>query len=153
MKKTLSSKSIGIIGSGLIGLAVARLASRVFPESHVYVIERNKDIGMETSSRNSQVLHAGIYYPPDSLKARLCVKGRAQLIEYAAEKNIAYQQCGKLIVATESKDRIQLAQLYDQARVNQVDQLEWWSERKVQSTEPLLKCQHVRSDERLFLIS
>ena len=87
-----------VIGAGVVGLAVARaLALR---GREVMVLEAADAIGTGTSSRNSEVIHAGIYYPQGSLKARLCVEGKALLYAYCAERGIGHCRCGKLIVAT-----------------------------------------------------
>ena len=87
-----------VIGAGVVGLACARALAKGGRD--VLVIERGADIGMETSSRNSEVIHAGIYYPKGSLKAECCVSGREKLYEYLQSRSLPYRQCGKLIVAT-----------------------------------------------------
>jgi len=87
-----------VIGAGVIGLAVARALALAGRE--VMVLEAANAIGTQTSSRNSEVIHAGIYYAPGSLKARLCVQGRQMLYAYCAERGIGHQRCGKLLVAT-----------------------------------------------------
>jgi len=87
-----------VIGGGIVGLAVARALLQRFPEKSTIVIERHSRAGEETSSRNSEVIHAGLYYPPNSLKTRLCLRGRQMLYSYCAEHNIAHQRLGKLVV-------------------------------------------------------
>src|ERR1700761_4355994 len=87
-----------IIGAGVVGLAIARGLAQAGRE--VLVLESEDAPGTATSSRNSGVIHAGIYYKPGSLKAKLCVAGREKLYAYAAERGIPHKQCGKLIVAT-----------------------------------------------------
>ena len=87
-----------IVGAGVIGLAVARRLAQAGRE--VVVLEEAEAIGTVTSSRNSEVIHAGIYYPTGSLKARSCVAGKARLYAYCAERGIPHRRCGKLIVAT-----------------------------------------------------
>lgn len=94
--------SITIIGAGVIGLALAEELSLNYPD--VYVIEKHKTFGQETSSRNSEVIHAGIYYPKNSLKARLCVEGNSMLYEYCQRHDIPFKNCGKLIVATTDEE-------------------------------------------------
>ena len=87
-----------VIGAGVVGLAVAR--SLALAGRDVWVLEAEGAIGTGVSARNSEVIHAGIYYAEGSLKARLCVQGRQQLYAYCAERGIAHQRCGKLIVAS-----------------------------------------------------
>jgi|TARA_R100001460_G_scaffold98406_2_gene141228 L-2-hydroxyglutarate oxidase LhgO len=89
-----------IIGAGVIGLAIA---SELAPSRSVVLLEQESRFGEHLSSRNSEVIHAGLYYPPDSLKARLCLRGNALLYQYCQEQQIPYQQCGKLIVASQSQ--------------------------------------------------
>ncbi|HEX2968838.1 MAG TPA: NAD(P)/FAD-dependent oxidoreductase [Bacteroidales bacterium] len=96
---------ITIIGAGVIGLAIADNLSASFPG--VFVVEKHTGFGQETSSRNSEVIHAGIYYPAGSLKAKLCVEGNQMLYEYCKKYDIPFRNCGKLIVAT-SEDEIRI---------------------------------------------
>ena len=111
-----------VVGAGVVGLAVARaLALR---GREVMVLEAAAAIGTGTSSRNSEVIHAGIYYSTGSLKARLCVQGKQLLYAYCAERGIAHQRCGKLIVATHAAQVAQLAAIIDQARANGVHDLQ-----------------------------
>ncbi len=97
-----------VIGGGVVGLSIARALSLVGRE--VVLLERNTSIGSETSSRNSEVIHAGIYYPPKSLKAQLCVTGKQLLYEYCTERGIPHKKLGKLIVATSDTHRGQIGQ-------------------------------------------
>src|SRR3970040_841780 len=97
-----------VIGAGIIGLAVARALALSGRE--VVILEAEDAIGAHTSSRNSEVIHAGIYYPQGSLKARSCVAGKALLYEYCASHGVPHRRCGKLIVATDQK---QLSSLED----------------------------------------
>ena len=87
-----------VIGAGVVGLAIAR--ELAISGREVIVLEKEPLIGSETSSRNSEVIHAGIYYPTGSLKAKYCVEGKKFLYRYCAEKGVAHANCGKLIVAT-----------------------------------------------------
>jgi L-2-hydroxyglutarate oxidase LhgO len=90
-----------VIGAGVVGLAIARALALAGRE--VLVLERGNGIGQETSSRNSGVIHAGIYYPPGSLKARLCVRGRELLYAFARERGVAHARCGKLVVGSSAQ--------------------------------------------------
>lgn len=93
---------ITIIGAGVIGLAIAEKATEKY--SNVFVVEKHITFGQETSSRNSEVIHAGIYYPWGSLKARLCVEGRELLYDFCRHYEVPYKKCGKLIVATDEEE-------------------------------------------------
>ncbi len=123
-----------VVGAGVVGLAVAR--SLALSGREVIVLERANAIGMETSSRNSEVIHAGIYYPAGSLKARLCVAGKQALYRYCTEKEIAHQRTGKLIVAVDSAEVSTLERYYAQAAHNGVDDLRWLSAKDVLTFEP-----------------
>jgi L-2-hydroxyglutarate oxidase LhgO len=127
-----------VIGGGVVGLAVARalaLAGR-----DVLVLESEGAIGTGTSSRNSEVIHAGIYYPEGSLKARLCVEGRHALYAYAAERGVPHQRCGKLIVATSAEQVGQLEAIRMKAAANGVDDLVQITAQQAQEMEPQLHC-------------
>src|SRR5664279_899516 len=89
---------ITIIGAGVIGLAIAEQVSGKHKD--VFLIEKHLSFGQETSSRNSEVIHAGIYYTRNSLKAKLCVEGKWLLYDYCKKYEVPYRNCGKLIVAT-----------------------------------------------------
>ena len=93
------SFSVTVIGAGVVGLAVAERLAREYRD--VLVIERHEGFGRETSSRNSEVVHAGLYHPPGSLKARLCVRGRERLHAYCADRGVGVRGCGKLLVAND----------------------------------------------------
>jgi len=126
-----------VIGAGVIGLAVARalaLAGR-----QVVVLEAESAIGTGTSSRNSEVIHAGIYYPRDSLKATLCVRGRAALYAYCEQRAIAHRRCGKLIVATDTAQLDQLAAIRAKAAANGVHDLQLLSQQQAQALEPQVR--------------
>ena len=127
-----------VIGAGVIGLAVARQLALAGRE--VIVLEAANMIGTETSSRNSEVIHAGIYYPTGSLKARSCVAGKRQLYAYCAEHGVAHSRCGKLIVATDRAQEATLEQIRAKAAANGVDDLEWLSADAVRDLEPEVRC-------------
>lgn len=125
---------ISIIGAGVIGLAVAEELSRRF--KNVLLLEKNEMPGQETSSRNSEVIHAGIYYPEGSLKASLCVEGRKLLYETCEKRDIPFRRTGKLIVATKPEEEEALEALLGKAQLNGVDDLLLLSGRVVHSLEP-----------------
>jgi L-2-hydroxyglutarate oxidase LhgO len=103
-----------VIGGGVVGLAVARALALAGRE--VVVLERERRIGTGISARNSEVIHAGLYYAPDSWKARLCIRGKALLYAYAQARSLGHRRCGKWIVATEAAQEAALQRLHDNAR-------------------------------------
>jgi L-2-hydroxyglutarate oxidase LhgO len=127
-----------VIGAGVVGLAVARALALSGRE--VFVVESNAAIGMETSSRNSEVIHAGLYYPTGSLKAKFCVGGREALYAYCAERGIPHRRCGKLIVATADAQRDKLAIIHAQAHANGCTEVIALTAQQAQAMEPALSC-------------
>jgi L-2-hydroxyglutarate oxidase LhgO len=123
-----------VIGAGVVGLAVAR--KMALEGREVMVLEREAHIGSQTSSRNSEVIHAGIYYPQGSLKAELCVKGKSLLYEYCDIHSIPFKRCGKLIVATKAEQVAKLEQIKHQASLNGVNDLIYLSEAELYALEP-----------------
>jgi L-2-hydroxyglutarate oxidase LhgO len=126
-----------VIGAGVVGLAVA--CELALQGREVVVLERESTFGSITSARNSEVIHAGIYYPVGSLKARLCVDGRERLYAYCAERSIAHKRCGKLIVATTDAQRDALPGILQKASVNGVHDLRLLDAAEVRSMEPALE--------------
>lgn len=127
-----------IIGAGVVGLACARaLAARGVD---TVILERHGAFGTETSARNSEVIHAGIYYPTGSHKARLCVAGRDALYAYCAERGIAHRRCGKLIVATDASQLPKLEALHRQGLENGVADLRLIGADEAKAMEPKLAC-------------
>jgi len=127
-----------VVGAGVVGLAAARSLAR--RKREVVVLEAAERIGSGVSSRNSEVIHAGIYYPRNSLKARLCVQGKAMLYEYCASHGVAHDRCGKLIVAGSEQEKALLSDLKERAAVNGVDDLEWLAPAEVAGLEPEIQC-------------
>ena len=123
-----------VIGAGVIGLACARALA--LQGRQVLVLERQPIIGSETSARNSEVIHAGIYYPANSLKARLCVAGRTLLYEYCRAAGVPHRRCGKLIVATTPAQESVLRDYQRQAAANGAGNLSWLDRASVRSLEP-----------------
>lgn len=132
------SLDVVVIGAGVVGLAVAREFARAGRE--VVVLEHNARIGEETSSRSSEVIHAGIYYPTDSLKARFCVRGKDLLYRYCDDRGIPYRRCGKLVLALSADQEFRLTALLDQAEANGVDDLQPLSKTDVAALEPAVRC-------------
>lgn len=127
-----------VVGAGVVGLAIARQLSLSGRE--VMVVEAMEGIGTGTSARNSEVIHAGIYYPAGSLKAKLCVQGRHMLYDYCAARGVAHKRIGKLIVATTEQESLHLESIREKARINGVDDLEVLTAAQAKSLEPALSC-------------
>ncbi|WP_284335484.1 NAD(P)/FAD-dependent oxidoreductase [Comamonas sp. NoAH] len=127
-----------VIGAGVVGLAVGRALAQSGRE--VIVLEAADAIGTGTSSRNSEVIHAGIYYPAGSLKARLCVQGKELLYAYCQQKGVEHRRCGKLIVATSAEQVDQLEQIQRKAQSNGVCDMQWLSREQAKALEPALEC-------------
>ena len=133
-----TSLDVVVIGAGVVGLAIARalaLASR-----EVLVIEQHDRVGEETSSRNSEVIHGGFHYPPDSLKAQLCVRGKELLYRYCQEKSIEHRRCGKLTVALNEAQHADLEALNVQGIASGVDDLTLLDQAQAAELEPAVRC-------------
>ncbi|MBS0519010.1 MAG: NAD(P)/FAD-dependent oxidoreductase [Proteobacteria bacterium] len=127
-----------VAGAGVVGLAVARALALSGRE--VIVVEAAEAIGTETSSRNSEVIHAGIYYPKGSLMARTCVAGRRMLYAYCAEHGVPHRNCGKLIVATDDAEAQRLDEIRERAEANGVEGMRLLSASEARALEPNLHC-------------
>ncbi len=127
-----------VIGAGVVGLAVARALALAGRE--VVILEAEDAIGTHTSSRNSEVIHAGIYYPKESLKARACVAGRLRLYEYCASHGVPHRRCGKLIVATSDAQKEELLSIKAKAHANGVTDVAEIPAAEAMRLEPALHC-------------
>jgi L-2-hydroxyglutarate oxidase LhgO len=127
-----------VVGAGVLGLATARALSLAGRD--VLVLDRAYTIGFETSSRNSEVIHAGLYYPAGSLKARCCVAGRKRLYAFCREHGVPHAQIGKLIVAAQESEIAGIERIADAARANGVDDLQWLTATQARRLEPALNC-------------
>ncbi|MBS0643684.1 MAG: NAD(P)/FAD-dependent oxidoreductase [Acetobacteraceae bacterium] len=127
-----------VVGAGVVGLAVARALAQAGRD--VIILEAAEGIGTETSSRNSEVIHAGIYYPANSLMARFCVAGRRALYRYCDEKGVPYRNCGKLIVATNAQEDAMLAGIKQRAEANGVEGMRVLTAAEAIEMEPNLHC-------------
>ena len=127
-----------VVGAGVVGLAVARALALQGRE--VMVLESADAIGTGPSSRNSEVIHAGLYYPTGSLKARLCVQGREMLYAYCAERGVPHRGCGKLLVATSSGQLASLESIRARAHANGVPDVRWMERHEALALEPALEC-------------
>ena len=131
---------IVIIGAGIVGLAVAEKLSRQYDD--ILILEKEASFGRHGSSRNSEVIHSGIYYPADSRKAALCLKGSRMMYQYLEERNIGFRRLGKLVVATSESELGRLEKLLEKGVENSVEGLEIISRDKVRRMEPLVNCRH-----------
>jgi L-2-hydroxyglutarate oxidase LhgO len=127
-----------VLGAGVVGLAIARELAMTGRE--VIVLEAEAAIGEHTSSRNSEVIHAGLYYPKGSLKARFCVEGKQLLYDYCAERGIAHQRIGKIIVATSDEEIPAVRSYVEKANANGVTDLRWLDIAELRELEPEVRC-------------
>ncbi|MFH0732564.1 MAG: NAD(P)/FAD-dependent oxidoreductase [Candidatus Omnitrophota bacterium] len=133
MEKT----DITIIGAGVVGLSIAACLAKKGKE--VVVLEKHPAFGQETSSRNSEIIHAGLYYKKDSLRTRLCVEGKKKLYEFCSKHGIGHRKLGKIIVATDNKQVRELEALFSRGRNNGVDDLKMLTQNQVIKLEPNVK--------------
>ena len=127
-----------VVGAGAVGLACGY--SLGLAGKSVVVLEKERLIGQGVSSRNSEVIHGGLYYPTGSLKARLCVAGRRALYAFLDAHHVDYERCGKLVVATGQDEVARLDAILEQARTNDVEGMAQLSKAEVHALEPELKC-------------
>ncbi len=128
---------ITIIGAGAVGLAAAYELSQYY--KNIILLEKNESFGKETSSRNSEVIHAGIYYFKNSLKAKLCLEGKSLLYEFLNKHSIPFKKCGKYIIAVEKNEIKSLEALKEQAEKNNVCDLKFITRKKFQKSYPDVK--------------
>jgi L-2-hydroxyglutarate oxidase LhgO len=115
-----AAQQIGVIGAGILGLAVARRLTELAPDARITVLEKEDRVAVHQSGHTSGVVHAGLYYPPGSLNATLCRRGAGLLREYCQEKGLPYEECGKLVVAVDQSERAGLERIRDRALTNGV---------------------------------
>ncbi len=127
---------LAIIGGGIVGLAVGMELLMRYPALHLVILEKEPELAQHQTGHNSGVIHSGIYYAPGSLKARACVEGKAKLIEFCDEHGIAYEQCGKVIVATHEEELPRLEHLYECGLANGVSGLEVIGPERLREIEP-----------------
>lgn len=132
----MSNNHYGIIGGGINGLSVARQLLLDFPDSRVTVFEKEVDVAQHQSSHNSGVVHAGLYYEPDSLKARLCRRGAELIKQYCLENNLAYDECGKVVVALNEIEENRLENLYQKSIANKVPGVRMLNAQEIKEVEP-----------------
>jgi len=137
METTFDTECV-VIGAGVVGLAVAYQLSQAGIQ--VMVLEQHKAIGTETSSRNSEVIHAGIYYPKGSLKATLCLQGKQLLYNFCNQYQVPYKKIGKLVIAHGQQGKHQLQKLQENAKKCGLDDLIWLNQTQVAEIEPAVRC-------------
>ncbi|MFW6640353.1 L-2-hydroxyglutarate oxidase [Nocardiopsis algeriensis] len=116
----MADEVIGIVGAGIVGLAIGREVTLRRPGTRVVVLEKEDRVAVHQTGRNSGVVHAGLYYRPGSLKARLCTRGKGMLREYCADRGLPYDECGKLVVAVDEDDVARLDGIHARADTNAV---------------------------------
>jgi len=131
-----SRDRVGVIGAGILGLAVARRLTELMPGAAVTVLDKEDRVAAHQTGHNSGVVHAGLYYAPGSLKASLCRRGVAMLKEYCAEKGLAYEECGKLVIAVDDGERAALEKIRQRATENAVPGLRSVDAAAIRELEP-----------------
>jgi L-2-hydroxyglutarate oxidase LhgO len=132
----LTSERFVIVGAGIIGLATARELRHRHPDAAVTVVDKEAAVARHQTSHNSGVVHAGLYYQPGSLKARLCTRGRQLLREFCEARGLPYQECGKLVVASTTDEVPALRQIEARAEANGVPELRWLTGAELNDIEP-----------------
>ncbi len=127
---------IVIIGGGIVGASVMYQIQKKFPHLHIALLEKEKKSGLHQTGRNSGVIHSGIYYKPGSLKAKNCIGGRKELVEFAKEHRISHDICGKIIVATKPSELDALEKIYQRGVENNIEGIEKISRQQIQEIEP-----------------
>jgi len=130
---------IVVVGAGVVGLAVAAELSKVYED--IFIIEKNTTFGQETSSRNSEVIHAGIYYPKDSLKTKTCIEGKDLLYEFCLNNNIPHKKIGKLIVAMDKNETKDLEKLFQHGLENGIEDLRLLTQDEIKKLEPRIQAE------------
>jgi L-2-hydroxyglutarate oxidase len=130
------AKTFAVVGGGIIGLAVAHKLGMAYPSENVVLLEKENEVGQHQTGHNSGVLHAGLYYKPGSLKARLAVSGIRQMKAFCREHSIAHEECGKLVVACSDEEIPRLRDLYDRGTRNGLQGLRWLNPEEMREIEP-----------------
>lgn len=128
-----------IIGGGIIGLSTAYKLCLKYPQKKILVLEKENDVAMHQTGRNSGVIHSGIYYKPGSKKAQNCVNGRKELVEFAKKHKIPHDVCGKIIVATQQSEVDHMKKVFNNGLANHVEGIEIINDKKIQEIEPFCK--------------
>jgi len=135
----LGSADLAVVGAGILGLAVAREALRRYPGIEVAVLEKEASVAAHQTGHNSGVVHAGVYYAPGSLKAKLCVDGSRAMYAYCDEHRIPYDRCGKVVVAVDETELVRLQDLFARATQNGVPDVALLDEPELKEVEPSVR--------------
>jgi len=127
---------IAVVGGGIVGASVLYHLSKEFPGQKLLLLEKESELAFHQTGRNSGVIHSGIYYPPSSAKASMCIKGRKQLVDFAKEYNISHEICGKIIVATRESEWDSLNQIYQNGLINGIEGIEMIDQKRIRELEP-----------------
>ena len=127
---------IAIVGGGIVGLAIAYQIQREFPKLNLIILEKEKELAFHQTGRNSGVIHSGLYYKPNSLKAKNCVKGRKQLVQFAKENNIKHDICGKIVLALNKREATELETLKKNGEQNGLEDLQILTPLQFKDIEP-----------------
>ena len=130
---------IAIIGGGIIGLAIAYKLQRKYPHSTIVVFEKEKSLATHQTGNNSGVIHSGLYYTPGSKKSKLCKKGKYELVKFAKEYNVPYEICGKIVVATDTKEIIKLENIFNNGKENGCEGIELIGSNEIKEKEPFVE--------------
>ncbi|MDX1636530.1 MAG: L-2-hydroxyglutarate oxidase [Balneolaceae bacterium] len=125
-----------IVGAGIVGLSTAYKLSQKYPDLNILVLDKENRVAAHQTGHNSGVIHSGIYYKPNSYRAKNCVNGRHQLVEFCEKHDVAYEICGKVIVATDEKDIPRLEKIYETGRINQIEGIEMIGPERLAEIEP-----------------
>jgi len=128
--------SYAIVGGGIIGLAVAYQLTKTYPDAKITLFEKESEVGQHQSGHNSGVLHAGLYYKPGSLKAKLATTGIRRMVQFCQENGILHERCGKLVVATEGDEIPRLKELLARGEANGLQGLRWCGPEQIREREP-----------------
>jgi L-2-hydroxyglutarate oxidase len=128
--------NLAVIGGGILGLATAYIYQKKHPDKVVFIFEKESAVATHQTGNNSGVIHSGLYYKPGSKKAKLCVRGRQLLIDFAQQHNVPFEICGKIIVATERKDIPQLEKIYKNGLKNNCENIQFINPEKIKEIEP-----------------
>ena len=130
------SFDIIIVGGGIVGLATAYKLTQHLPNKSVLVLEKEAEVGSHQTGHNSGVIHSGLYYKPGSYKAKNCVSGRRELVQFAKEHKIAHDICGKVVVATHESELAHMNKVFNNGLANDVEGIEIIDSEKIKEIEP-----------------